>query len=279
MRYDGISNYNSLQTKLEKRLSRGMSFLATYVWAHSLDNARPLLWNSSAAYRNPTLIPIEQEYATSPFDVRHRVTFLGIYELPFGRGHARLNSSAVLDALAGGWTTSVIFAAQTGSPFTVTPANVSLAAGGTARAILVRDPFAPGGAPDPTNPSITCPSEVRTVQHWFNPCAFANPVAGSGITAPVTETTQAVKYLGGRAYQLPGPGYNQVSMSLFKTFKLYEEHRLQFRADVFNVMNTPTYGTPSASINNNGGLITSSRSLQSFTPNGRFFQFAMKYVF
>lgn len=278
MRYDGVSNYNSLQTKIEKRLSSGLSFLSTYTWAHSLDNARPLLWNSSAAYRNPTLIPIEQEYATSPFDVRHRVTFLGTYELPFGQGHARLNSRGALNALVGGWSASVIFAAQTGSPFTATPANVSLAAGGTARAILVGDPFAPGGTPHPTNPTITCPSEVRTVQHWFNPCAFANPLPGAGIR-PVTDTAQAINYLGGRAYQLPGPGFSQVSMSLFKNFKIYEDHRLQFRADGFNVLNTPTYGTPTPAVNNNGGLITSGRSLQSFTPNARFFQLALRYIF
>ncbi len=75
-------------------------------------------------------------------------------------------------------------------------------------------------------------------------------------------------------------------MSLFKHFRIFETQYLEFRADGFNVLNTPIYGIPAnlggasnPDISQQGGLITSARSLQNYTPNGRFFQLSAKYVF
>ena len=69
-------------------------------------------------------------------------------------------------------------------------------------------------------------------------------------------------------------------MSLFKSFPTFREENLEFRLDAFNLLNTPAYGTPStANVGPNGGLITSARSFQSYTPDSRFFQFALKYNF
>jgi hypothetical protein len=68
-------------------------------------------------------------------------------------------------------------------------------------------------------------------------------------------------------------------MSLFKNFNTIENQHLQFRADIFNLFNTPAFGNPSGSINSNGGVISSTRSLGQFTPNSRFIQLALKYYF
>jgi hypothetical protein len=68
-------------------------------------------------------------------------------------------------------------------------------------------------------------------------------------------------------------------MSLFKNFATWREQNLQFRADAFNVLNHPTLGTPSGSDNSNGGNITGPKSFQNNTPDSRFFQLALKYVF
>jgi len=298
--YAGVSTYNSLQAKLEKRYSHGLSFLATYTWSHALDDASDAGGLFSAiGNRQPALIPYIDELTNSVFDIRNRFTINGNYELPFGRGKAFLNnSSRWVDETIGGWSTSLTWAAQTGTPFTVSP-NISTAAGGGARAFPVRDPYAGGGTPDPTNPSLTsCPGTVHTKLNYFNPCAFRNPLPGETISddthpvgsvnpdgvpvlfqAPVTDRATAIALLGSPQNNIYGPGYYQVNMSLFKSFATWREQNLQFRADIFNVLNHPTLGQPNGSMNANGGLISGPKTFQNNTPDARFLQLSLKYVF
>jgi hypothetical protein len=294
--YTGVSTYNALQAKLEKRYSHGLTFLSTYSWAHSLTDASDAGGLETAVSdRQRLLVPIIDEYANAPFDVRHRFTLNGNYELPFGLGRAHLNQTRLEDLLAGGWSTSLTFAAQTGIPFTVTP-NISVAAGNDAsRANLVHAPFASGGSPDPTNPTITCAPKTRTRTNWYNPCAFANPLPGNliappGVTpgagnsyefaSPVTNTSTAIALLGGRSDQIYGPGYYGVNMSLFRSFKSWREQTLQLRADSFNILNHPTLANPSLTgINSTGGGITAPKTFQNDTPDARFFQISAKYIF
>ena len=298
--YDGSGNYNSLQSKLEKRVSRGLSFLATYTWSHSLDNApTPLGSTGDGGYRSLNILGIGADYGSSPFDVRHRATFNGNYELPFGRGRQFLNSGGVADYLIGGWSSSLVFRVQTGEPITIGTNGLVNASGSGINGIKVRDPFKGGGLPDPSNPGIKkCPDQVRTVQHWYNPCAFANPLpanngafadtnafypdsGGGGVHIPNTVTGQAaLAYVGNPRGQIAGPGYNRTDMSLFKSFPTFREQNLQFRADVFNLLNTPAYGNPgNTGLSDNGGLITGPRTFQANTPDSRFFQFALKYTY
>jgi hypothetical protein len=281
--FGGDSNYNSLQAKLEQRSSHGLGFLATYTYAHALDDSSDAGGLSTAVGdRNMALIPYGEEYTNSPYDVRHRVTLNANYRLPFGRGQAYLNKSRLADETIGGWSSSLTFTAQTGTPFTVSP-SISTANGGGARAILKRDPFAPGGSPDPTNPSITtCPTKTKTKANWYNPCAFANPLPGNTITGNtvITDRQTALAYLGGRSNVLYGPGYYGVNMSLFKNFTTFREEYLQFRADAFNLLNHPTLANPSnQGLGPQGGQITSEKFFQNNTPDARFFQLALKYVF
>jgi hypothetical protein len=271
--FGGVSTYNSLQAKLEKRYSHGLSFLSTYTWAHSLDDTSDAGGLSAAiGDRNMALIPIIDEYTNSAYDVRQRFTLNGNYELPFGKGRTYLNQSALLDEAVGGWSSSLTFAAQTGTPFTVTPNN-STVSGGSARAILTGDPFAGGGGSG-------CPTSVRNKSNWYNPCAFANPLSGNQVVGTVTDTATAIEFLGGRSNLIYGPGYYGVNMSLFKSFPVWREQYLQFRADAFNVLNHPTLANPSNTSNNpNGGQITGPKFFQNNTPDARFFQLSLKYAF
>lgn len=278
--YDGSANYNSLQAKLERRFQSGLSYLATYTWSHSLDDApTPLGSTADYGYRNTNVVPIGMDYSNSPFDVRHRFTFNGNYELPFGHGRQYMaDSGRIADTLIGGWSTSLVFRAQTGEPITIGPANFVGAQGAGARAVRVGDPFKGGG----TSPAgFACPTKVRTTDHWYNPCAFANPLSGKNIASGEVLTGEAaLPYLGSPRNNWYGPGYERVDMSLFKNFRTFREQSVQFRADAFNVLNTPAYGDPSTATNgDNGGKITGPRSFQSFTPDSRFFQFALKYLF
>ncbi|MGB6133355.1 MAG: TonB-dependent receptor [Acidobacteriaceae bacterium] len=298
--FGGVSTYNALQAKLEKRYSHGLTFLATYTWSHALDDASDAGGLFSAiGDRQLALIPYIDELTNSIFDIRNRFTLNANYDLPFGRGREFLsNSSSWVNEVAGGWSSSLTYAAQTGTPFSVSP-NISTAAGGGARAYPVKDPFAGGGTPDPSNPSLTsCPAQVRTKLNYFNPCAFRNPLPGEMISdathpvgsvnpdgvpvmfqAPVTDRATAIALLGGRQDNIYGPGYYQINMSLFKSFRTWREENLQFRADAFNVLNHPTQGQPNGSMDANGGLISGPKFFQNNTPDARFFQLALKYIF
>jgi hypothetical protein len=287
--YEGAASFNSGQATLEKRMSGGLYFLATYTYGHAMDDTATPLNGGSNIYRNALLVPMGYEMASSDWDVRHRFTFNGNYQLPFGRGRRFLNQGGVLNALIGGWATDLVFTAQTGTPFTIGPNNAGVTGATTRRAILKRDPFMTGGTQDPTNPGTTCATSTRNVKHWFNPCAFANPLPGGGIPntqtaqnplgSPIRGLAQILAYTGTARNQIAGPGYERINMSVFKNFDTVEGQYLQFRADVFNLFNTPAFGNPSGSINPNGGQITSTRNLGLFTPNARFIQLALKYYF
>jgi hypothetical protein len=298
--FAGVSNYSSLQTKLQKRYSNGLDFLATYTYGHALDNtATPL---STTTPRNANLIPISNEYTNSLWDIRHRFTFNGFYALPFGKERAHTLQYAWERALAGGWASSLTFAAQTGNPFPqVTPNITAVTPGGLGivRTTMVRNPFKAGGTPDPSNPSVTCAATTRNRINWYNPCAFANPLSGTlispgngagnspyvpqaGYAYPkyVTGQANAMAFLGGRGSTVYGPGYERINMSVFKDFTAWREEYLQFRVDIFNVFNHPSWNTPSiVTDNTNGGQITAPKAFQANTPDSRFFQISAKYVF
>jgi hypothetical protein len=283
--YGGVSTYNSLQAKAEKRASHGLSFLATYTWAHAMDDTGSAGGLSSGiSDRQRALIPIIDELTNSVYDVRNRFTLNGNYLLPFGRGRAYLNHSVWADEIVGGWSSSLTWVAQSGTPFTVYANNTGAAgATDTRRANVAGSPFAPGGSPDPSNTALTaadCPTAVRNRTNWYNPCAFANPLPGNLITTPITDVATAIQYLGGKSNQIYGPGYYGVNMSLFKNFTTWHEQYLQFRADGFNVLNHPTLANPSTNNDSaNAGNITGPKTFQNNTPDARFFQLSLKYVF
>lgn len=285
--YAGVSTYNAMQASLEKRYANGLSFIATYALAHSIDDASQPL--GGTGYRGVNLIGLLNDYADSQADVRNRVTFNGYYELPFGQGKKFLSHGGVLNAIVGGWIDDLQFTAQSGFPFAV-GTNLGGAGpnGGSANAIVAADPFKAGGTPNSTNPSISCAATTRNPTHWYNPCAFANPplafpnasVSGSPVSTTQIVGTTALPYLGGRFNTVHGPGFERVNTSLFKDFKVFRESQIELRADIFNVLNTPSFGNPSTTSDAaTGGKITGPRTFQNFTPDARFIQLSGKFVF
>ncbi len=285
--YEGASTYNALQATIQKRYANGLSFLGTYTWAHAMDDASQPL--GGIGYRAINLIGMLNDYTDSQADVRNRVTFNGYYVLPFGQGKRFLSHGGVLNAIVGGWTDDLQFTAQTGFPFSVgTDLGPAGPNGGGANAIRVRDPFASGGSPDPSNPAISCASSTRNKLHWYNPCAFDNPplafpnasVKGSPISTNRIMGLAALPYLGGRYNTVHGPGFERINTSLFKNITVFREDYVELRADIFNVLNTPSLGQPSTSNDATpAGLITGPRFFQNFTPDARFIQLSAKFVF
>jgi hypothetical protein len=306
--YSGMGDYHSLQAKLEKRMSHGYNLLATYTWSHAMDDAvTPLGSSGDGGYRQDTLLGIAADYANSPFDVRQRFTFDGTYDLPFGKGRQLLNQSTALDYLVGGWSANAMWVAQTGEYFTIHTSGGSNAGGfqNGPFAYQTQGEFATGGTPGTYQANQTCPTKTKTLSNWFNPCSYADPwdagdatiggapnphyipryvgdpttPAGDSTPVYVTDHASLLGYAGGKRDNALGPGYERVNMSAFKDFKVYREQTLTFRADVFNLFNTPSWGEPTGNNSASGGQITSSRSLQQFSPDARFFQLALTYKF
>jgi hypothetical protein len=287
------SGYNSLQAKLERRFSNGMSYLASYTWSHNLDNSIDPL-GGGAAYRMWEIIPISMEVTNSNYDVRQRFTFNGSYELPFGRGRTLMNKAPMwLDEITGGWTSDLTFSGQTGFPFTVSASGSENPSGQqSTHAILVGDYNTGGGQPNPTNPQLaSCPAHVHIRANWYNPCAFDDPEnsnpnvnltqgLGNFPSTPITTAQAAIAYLGGKSNTVYAPGWERINMGISKNFTAWREQYVQFRADAFNLFNHPSLGTPSTTgLTSAGGQITGPVSLQNNVPDARFFQLSAKYVF
>jgi Carboxypeptidase regulatory-like domain/TonB dependent receptor len=214
-RSTAASSYNSLQAHYEKRFTHGLQFLASYTWAHSIDNASnanlgPTQNNSDFRnFRFP-----QAEFGNSDFDIRQRFSGSFLYELPIGHGKSLLgDATGVLNQVAGGWQLASIISAQTGNYFTVLDSNGNFAnSDGGAGGVSQR--------PDQIGNFNAKPCVPGT---YFNTCAFADPPLGS--FGDVGRNT------------IRGPGLITWDMSVVKNFHPSEKTNLEFRAEFFNILN------------------------------------------
>jgi hypothetical protein len=228
--YDGYSNYNALQLRLQKRMSYGLSLQLNYAWSKSLDTGTGNGHGSGIdIYQNafnPSL-----NYGLSDFNATNTLVGQVLYELPFGHGR-QFALHGPLDQVAGGWRVSTLFQWHGGVPFT------PVIQGSIADGIDVGlDPsFSAGSTLYPqsvSNPKVSNP----TIRQWFNPTAFANPAVGTfGNTGRNT---------------LIGPGFANVNLSLAKEFPIREAMALEIRADAFNAFNHTNYANPDANVGYN----------------------------
>jgi len=245
------SNYNSLQMKVEQRLSHGLSFLGAYTFSKAIDTGAGMgdtFAGGDVVYWQNSQHPDER--GLSLFDVRHRVVFSWTYLLPFGNGRSFLNRGGISNALVGGWQANGIFSMQSGFPLTpVTGADLS---GADAGAIISTDrPNRIGNG--------NLPSNQRTPQQWFDTSAFVanNPGqygnSGRGI--------------------ITSDGIRNWDVSLFKEFPIKERRRLQFRAEFFNAFNNVNFGFPNLEV------VTSTFGQVGSAAVSREIQFALKLIF
>lgn len=241
----GDSIYNSLQTTVERRFSRGLTLLGAWTWSHSIDNTSG---TGSEGIQNP--YNLHTDRGNSTFDVRHNVTMSWTYELPFGRNLRGFSRAAM-----GGWQVNGIAALQSGSPFTVT---------------MLQNTLNTGTGVQWPNRIGSGELEHRTIDRWFDPGAFVAP--GN------------FNYGNSGRNILTGPGTKQFDLSLFKTFFFSENQtrRLQFRAEAFNAFNTPQFNNPDARIGSASlavGRITSAGNPPLFQRTSREIQLALKVYF
>ena len=209
------SNYNSLQVKLQKRVSHGLDFLATYTWSKAMTH-------TEGGYTYDNSYDFKSLYGPAGWDHTHALTFVNMWDLPFGKGR-RWASSAnrAVDAVAGGWRFAGITTLLSGPAFTP---SISFAP-------LLNTDFS-GVRPDIIgNPDVSNP----TRQMWFNPSAYV---------APQRQFSDGTAAKG----SLRGPAEYVFDLSLSKEFRITEGKTLEFRWENFNSFNHTNLGLPDATV-------------------------------
>ena len=248
----GNSNYNALQARFQQRLFHGLTSLASYTWSKSIDDASNFFSSAGDPNFPQNSFDVAAERGRSNFDVRHRLSLSYSYALPFGKGRHYLADDGWVSTVLTGWESHGIITMQSGRPFTVALLP-EIDNSGTGRSILGF------GANDRPNVAGNAELSTRTPERWFNTAAFAFPAPGTFGDA-------------GRNI-LDGPGFQNVNASLMKNTALTERVNLQFRAEVFNLLNHPNFNLPDNFLGSpTFGRISSAR-------DPRHIQFGLKLLF
>jgi len=223
---NGNQEYHSLQVELRRRFSAGLEYSAAYTWSHGMSDAIGYYGDGgqsgsqSAYFQN--IYDRRAEWGPTYFDVRHMFVSSVYYELPWGKGR-RFGSgwNPVVNGLVGGWQLGGILTLHTGFPLTVTANDASGTLSRGARADVVGTPH---------NSQI-----VGLGNHWLDSTAFAQPKQFTfGNEGP-----GAVR----------GPGLKRFDLSVAKKFPITERKYFEFRAEAFNLTNTPAFNGPGRNIN------------------------------
>jgi hypothetical protein len=213
---DGYSNYNALQAQFKQRAWQGLQFLASYTWAHAIDNG------SSVNLPNPytNVYKPEWDRGNSDFDVRHMFSAALTYEVP------RVHGNSVLGAVTSGWALDSLFRANTASPVDVTTGDFAFGLLWNSDATNQRPNIVPG------QPFYLHGSQYPGGKR-INPDAFVSP-ADLFTQGNLGRNT------------LRGFGAWQEDFAIRRTFRLTERVSLLFRAEAFNIFNHSNFGDPGA---------------------------------
>ncbi len=210
--YVGKSWYNAFQSKLERRFTKGLSVISTYVWSHSIDNSPGNFCTggtgpTTCGFSNP-LRP-ELDRGNSDFDLRHRFNFASVWELPFGRGR-RFGSgwSRSADLIAGGWQLNTDVTIQSGPVFSV---------------------LADGRRVDIISSAAGCTTGTAKTFQGLILCPARTPVFANDPGGPKFGT------LGRNVFR--GDRQEFVNASLFKNMRVTEGFTIQLRAQAYNLFN------------------------------------------
>lgn len=259
--------FNGLETKLEKRFSRGFTLLTSYTWSHDIGSFQ-------GAHTGQTQIadyPNAQRGNVDP-DFRHRLSISYTYELPFGIGKPYgAGMNAFENGALGGWQVAGITTIRSGEHYTAFWSSDFTNTGTSALPDKIHDPTdfsfnvaqqAADGCPNPGHQTLTC---------FYNPAAFVEPPLAPG-------QTSAHEFGTAGDGDLLGPHQVNFDFSAFKNFRITERQNLQFRAEMFNVFNHPQFSrsnnNPDQGGSNNGAAVTST-----LPDNQREIQFALRYTF
>jgi hypothetical protein len=262
-----MMNYNAGQLTLRHHANRGLEYTVNYTYSRAMTNSSgnygtPNINGSNGAFQNG--YNSHADYGPSGFDVRHSLSAVGVYALPFGRGQQYGgNMNRFADLAVGGWSIAGSAIAYSGLPITINAPSVSNSNSyGGARANQYRKFVVRNRSINNwwgTDPSVKDPNCYAQGAD-DGTCAYGVPGSNAFGTASVN-TERA-------------PGYEQIDMSAFKDFHITERQAVGFRADFFNLFNFASYGNPDNGLtDSNFGQISTVRSPP------RQVQFSLHYSF
>jgi hypothetical protein len=243
----GWVGYRSLQIKAERRAANGLYLLASYTYSKTLTNGMVSDTVGDPGVPYYPLVPFKNaDKGLGATDLRNNFSLSFLYAFPFGAGQkfgGHLNRAE--DAVLGGWQSNAIISAHSGFPLGMQEIVNNSGTGITSR-------------PDQVcNPNL---GDKASVTEWFNTACYQSPAPGLLGNAP-------------RTYGY-GPGQTNVDFSLFKTFRLFKEHSLEFRSEFFNIFNHTQFATPDQFHGD-----STYGAISSTVNNNRQIQFALKYLF
>jgi Carboxypeptidase regulatory-like domain len=240
--FNALSNYNSLQAQVHKRLGNGIAFSSAFTYAKFLNEMDVSPFNGQGGTINfQNAHDPHSNYAPSNFDIRDSLKSSIVYQLPFGKGRTWLNKNRLVDEGIGGWQVSAIVINQTGNPFTVVYNGPN-------------NSYAQAGA---WYPNVLRPAQKnikKSIDQWYDPTAYViadNATFGNS-----------------RRNSLRAPGIDTTNLSLGKTFNFTEGIGLQIRADASNVFNHPDFDAPDGNFNDPVNLSTPGRPQGAGTISG-----------
>jgi hypothetical protein len=247
---EGDSSYNALQVDLNHRFSSGLLLRGVYTWSKTIDDGDSL--NATTSGGEPALVSnpfnLRADRGLANFDVRNVAVINASYALPI---HAR----GAVKTFANGWTVNSIVTLQGGFPFTpqlsYNPSNT----GDT------RNPVRPY-----VNPFFSGPVILGSPNQWFNPAAFLAPPNNSGFFGNLGRDT------------LIGPGLATWDISFLKDTHISEKRGLQFRTELFNLLNRANFNTPNAVVFTPTGVSPTAGVITSTSTTSRQIQFGLKLL-
>jgi hypothetical protein len=264
---EGVSNYNALQASFQRRFTKGFAIDANYTWAKALGDVTGFSEQGDQGWSNALPTNIRQtEYGISEDDIQNRFALSLNYELQFGKNFTGVKKFALSN-----WQTNMITVWQSGKPFTIinsgSGADQAVEADGNLHGYNNRAVPQNSGGNDRPNTIMNPRLGHKTLTEFFNTAAFAPQTLG---TIGNTQRNS-----------LFGPDFRHVDLSIFKTFPIKERLGVQFRAECYNISNTPNFFIANNNSGNqsfgNASFGTISATDPNYTP--RQYQFALKVLF
>ena len=252
------SSYNALQVDANHRFNSGFSVRGVYTWSKTLDDGDSL--NATTSGGEPALASnpfnLKSDKGLANFNVGNTGVVNATYALPFGPGKRLLNAPSGMEKmLAAGWTINSIVTMQGGFPFTPQLSYNPSRNGDT------RNPVRPF-----VNPAFTGPVILGNPSQWFNPNAFLAPPNASGFYGNLGRDT------------LIGPGLATWDLSFLKNTPIGEKTNLQFRTELFNLLNRANFNTPNAITFTPTGVSPTAGLITSTSTTSRQIQFGLKLL-
>lgn len=255
---EGDSNYNALQLDLNHRFSRDLEFRGAYTWSKALDDGDSL--NQTTAGNAPGLVSnpfdLRADWGPATYDVRNTGVVSAVYMLPFGQNRVFAHDlHGFANGAVSGWSVNSIATIQSGFPLTPQLSYNPSNDGDT------RNPVRPF-----VNPGFSGPVILGTPKQWFNPAAFLAPPASSGFWGNLHRDT------------LSGPGLGTWDFATSKDTSIHERLSVQFRAEIFNLLNRANFNTPNLITFTPTGVSGTAGAITSTSTTSRQVQFALKFL-